>query len=129
MSNYKLTTDLIADCMALIPQNALKLNGRYSVNSHKGEHIFNNLTIENIIKDINLNYNFISHCLRTIPEFQKPAPIETLSMVKPALLQAGHERGLAYEPKTIASAALHGQSEFPPSTLEELCESYKKVMS
>ena len=30
--------------------------------------------------------------------------------------------------KTIASATLHGQGEYPPSTLEELCESYKNVM-
>jgi hypothetical protein len=117
-TNYKLTTNLIVDCHSL-----KKLNGKQ--------------------KDI----NFYIDCLRTIQEFQEPNPlyiqaIETYnknwidrvvdsSMQTTKLIQElkyAQKIGCELLPKTIASATLHGQGEFPPSTLEELCESYKNVM-
>jgi hypothetical protein len=100
----------------------------------------------------------LSHCLRTIPEFQEPnekyeahkifakeaekkieeelmdmkrlnkPTVDYAAVVEPMLEKVFHERSFFYTPKTIAAATLRGQGEFPPSTLEELCESYKKVM-
>ena len=118
MTNYKLTTNLIADCHSL-----KKLNGKQ--------------------KDI----NFYIDCLRTMQEFQESNPlyiqaIETYnknwmdrvvdsSMQTTKLIQElkyAQKIGCELLPKTIASATLRGQGEFPPSTLEELCESYKNVM-
>ena len=144
MTNYKLTTNLIADCMALIPHNLELLNENYDFFASGDmdvEYYFNELHPR--LKFLNL-----SHCLRTIQEFQEPNPlyiqaIETYnknwmdrivdsSMQTTKLIQElkyAQKIGCELLPKTIASATLHGQGEYPPSTLEELCESYKNVMS
>ena len=152
MSNYKLTTNLIADCHSL-----KKLNGE-----QKG-------------------VNFYMDCLRTIQEFQKEIKGDVIidnkhffegdlvlhsepngwtnllvifdyNLKKYRLLNMDNEfiwdvegvnthwgewvdwwevelEKLGTKSRTIASATLHGQGEYPPSTLEELCESYKNVMS
>ena len=94
----------------------------------------------------------LSHCLRTIQEFKRIQPLyyyyhnqrknaieklekEGLSYqeIKEKLYMPGAKNMLVETWKTIASATLHGatrhgQGEYPPSTLEELCESYKNVM-
>ena len=143
MTNYKLTTNLIVDCMALIPENLELLNEDYDFFASGDmdvEYFYNGLHPR--LKFLNL-----SHCLRTIQEFQEPNPlyiqaIETYnknwmdrvvdsSMQTTKLIQElkyAKKIGCKLLPKTIASATLHGQGEYPPSTLEDLCESYKNVM-
>jgi hypothetical protein len=95
-----------------------------------------------------LSFIIASHCLRTIPEFQEKNPKYTAWMdgdgyrddiVHYISYLENYEN--CYDdvnsilnenppmPKTIAAATLHGQGEFPPSTLEELCKSYENVMS
>lgn len=149
MTNYKLTTNLIADCMALIPHNLELLNENYDFFASGDmdvEYFFNELHPR--LKFLNL-----SHCLRTIQEFKRIQPLyyyyhnqrknaieklekEGLSYqeIKQKLYMPGATNMLVETWKTIASATLHGatrhgQGEYPPSTLEELCESYKNVMS
>jgi len=78
-------------------------------------------TLDDFINDEN-NKDFI----KNNPEM---TPLKSLELVEPTIKQAMYEINLVYEPKTVASATLHGQGEYPPSTLEELCESYKNVMS
>ena len=149
MPNYTLTTDLIADCMALIPQNLERLkNDFFSINIHESRGIefefdlldygFHNLDWYDTFDGYSLF--IISHCLRTIPEFQEPNPkilkkIKNVSrnltgqnLTKEEIKKMLLKTTTIYN-RTIASATLHGQGEFPPSTLEELCESYKNVMS
>ena len=176
-TNYKLTTNLIADCMALIPHNLELLNENYDFFASGDmdvEYFYNGLRPE--LKFLNL-----SHCLRTIQEFQEeikgdviidnkhffegdlvlhsePDRYTTLLVIfdpnlkKYRLLNMDNEliwdvedvnthwgegiEGWEVElekcgtkSRTIASATLHGQGEYPPNTLEELCESYKNVMS
>ena len=176
MSNYKLTPNLIADCMALIPHNLEVLNAKFSkydfiylskkiIWRHDIDTIcfvYQNFKIqycpkhEKFQKDSHdFNYpninlaviDFITHCLRTIQEFHKIQPLyyyyhnqrknaieklekEGLSYheIKEKLYMPGAKDMLTETWKTIASATLHGQGEYPPSTLEELCESYKNVM-
>jgi len=155
MPNYKLTRDLIADCTALIPQN-LELLNENNLTIDSIYFLFKNDCIEKFDKskgytgcvarvdlvDYSDFYQFqiLSHCLRTIPEFQKQNPkansfyyftqpqpaTNTPNGVAYSLLE---NRIKEYIPKTIASATLHGKGEYPPATLEELCESYKNVMS
>ncbi len=144
MTNYKLTTNLIVDCMALIPENLELLNEDYDFFASGDmdvEYFYNGLHPR--LKFLNL-----SHCLRTIQEFQEPNPlyiqaIETYnknwmdrvvdsSMQTTKLIQElkyAQKIGCELLPKTIASATLRGQGEYPPITLKELCESYKNVMS
>ena len=199
MTNYKLTTNLIADCMALIPQNLERLNDSQDIFKFKSYDPklieFNNLTLYNVKEQETysiLNFNglidtfkvfVISHCLRTIPEFQEHSkqikvgdlctvelfqhynknlfhiyrvckilnsnsyyetPI-TKDWEKPPIHKEIAEIAFVMDiavsnkilrvrtdqikpRRTISSATLHGQGEYPPSTLEELCESYKNVM-
>ena len=150
MTNYKLTTNLIADCMALIPHNLEVLNDNYDFFASGDmdiEYYFNELHPR--LKFLNL-----SHCLRTIQEFQittieylqykieiqllNYAEVFDYSRLHPTKInekvfvankKAYCEGRLENIRETIASATLHGQGEYPPSTLEELCESYKNVMS
>ena len=144
MPNYKLTTNLIADCMALIPHNLELLNENYDFFASGDmdvEYFFNELHPR-------LKFLELSHCLRTIQEFHRIQPLyyyyhnqrknaieklekEGLSYheIKEKLYMPGAKDMLIENWKTIASATLHGQGEYPPSTLEELCESYKNVMS
>lgn len=181
MSKCQLTTDLIADCMALISLYSITLNKNQTVfhiqKAHYGGEILMFSFIRNLRNNEFFAYNnwgglqeyqkvwVLSHCLRTIPEFQTEtkkyeaykilaeenkkiqedfiknnpnasawvfdceSPTEILEIVEATIKQAISEVSLSYEPKTIASATLHGQGEFPPSTLEELCQSYKNVMS
>lgn len=59
-----LTTNLIADCMALIPQNLERLNqntNKYKFISLHGQQM-------------TATFGVLSHCLRTIPEFQTENP-------------------------------------------------------
>ena len=177
MSNYKLTTNLIADCMALIPHNLEVLNDNYDFFASGDmdvEYYFNELHPR--LKFLNL-----SHCLRTILDFKfeikgdviidnihffegdlilhsEPDRCTNLLVIfdpnlkKYRLLNMDNEfiwdvegvnthwgkwvvdlsevelEKCGTKPRTIASATLHGQGEYPPSTLEELCESYKNVM-
>lgn len=171
---YTLTGDLLEDCMALIPHNIELLNGKkslflvksiekvksYTIESHmKYEQIivqFDNdptdfYEIEIVLsedlsgyQDQMLQFAFISHCLRTIPEFQAENP-NCSQFVKayaekqqtnpqPTFAQGYKRRDLELVPKTISEAALRGlvvdgdlivQSKYPPSTVAELCESYK----
>ena len=193
MSNYKLTTDLIADCMALIPQNLKRLNEKakyFKFEFQNNEPLFiydleNNYKCYFQYLKFNYGVSIISHCLRTIPEFQEKSnkfwqldkEIRELeeNLRYPSISGKWEEivnfeknpqiRDLYYtnvnisividfykkqiyelfktetikeiyskkrergKNATIASATLHGQGEYPPSTLEELCESYKNVMS
>jgi hypothetical protein len=136
--------------MALIPQNVERLNkvqkemkvvySSKMINEPTKPVYFykKNFLQAFTFDDFNLNkqFKFISHCLRNIPEFQEPNP----KFVKfnkygnhpfgteADMLTLADECGLIQLPQTIAAATLHGQGEYPPSTLEELCESYKKVM-
>jgi hypothetical protein len=89
----------------------------------------------------------VCHCLENIPEFQVENPkldyVKECYEYNKALAEnpqsqdrfiLWHATGCYREeidgmPKTIASATLHGQGEFPPNTLDGLCESYKNVMS
>ena len=140
--NYKLTTDLIADCMALIPQNLEllneKTNGLYFT-ANEGTLLFYNVgTLAKKVVFSKLStqekFAFFAYCLRTIPKFQVNTN-KYLELEKESSTSgSGLERAfativLSNTRKTIASATLHGQGEFPPSTLEELCESYKNVMN
>jgi hypothetical protein len=130
MPKYKLTTNLIADCMALIPQNLELLNKTvfpiFNFNDYEKDQIFcvkNEYGKFDELSDF-AQFLFLSHCLRTIPKFQ----VEDLEIHKYS--EYGFEGGIRSQlPKTIAGATLHGQGEFPPITLEELCESYENVMS
>ena len=151
--SYTLTTDLIADCMALIPQNQ-------NIITAKDEKMFINIDLT-LLKETqnalvygyfnNLNkleaFDFIRRCLRTIPEFQEetkdytklkdfikgekddPSWEDEKTSNRKFMFYAWRRERLELTPRTIACATLHGQGEFPPSTLEELCESYKNVMS
>lgn len=152
-TNYKLTTNLIADCMALIPHNLELLNEDYDFFASGDmdvEYFYNGLHPR-------LKFLELSHCLRTIQEFQRPnleyvrlrnkanSMLEVykhnisrknqgkdFDLCVVAYYEEDRQRviGLRMKtPKTIASATLHGQGEYPPSTLEELCESYKNVMN
>ena len=149
MTNYKLTTNLIADCMALIPHNLELLNESYDFFAS------GDMDVEYFFNELHPSFKFldISHCLRTIQEFKRIQPLyyyyhnqrknaieklekEGLSYqeIKQKLYMPGAQNMLVETWKTIASATLHGatrhgQGEYPPSTLEELCESYKNVMS
>lgn len=131
MTKYKLTTDLISDCMALIPQNLERLNKPdYSVEIINKEIYVCTPSNKYFIfggdffyKDYERDFVFACHCLRTIPEFQRENP----EYAKTKWQAVTYTEGIIWE--TIASATLHGQGEFPPSTLEELVESYKNVMS
>ncbi len=117
MSKYKLTTNLIADCMALIPKNLELLNkitqdleSKHANLDIKYLFYFDAERVYRSYFEYLTDYNqfgMISYCLRLIPEFK----VKTK------------------EGKTIASTTLHGQGEFPPSDLDELCKSYKNVMS
>lgn len=152
MTKYKLTTDLIADCMALIPDNLDRLNEwqeDYLFEIKDGDILFTPAISYNtwgLDGFLSLDqYIIISHCLRTIPEFKDENPElennyqEILEISKLCESDSDsranwHLLGQKVQqqvmiPQTIASATLHGQGEYPPSTLEELCESYKKVMS
>lgn len=152
MTKYKLTTDLIADCRALIPENLERLSDDNWVftENNNGVTLINNWFIHDYIEDKSFRgFAFFSHCIRTIPEFQEENPerenfkyriINNNKKIKLtedksewAKVYKTHNAGLAFAlsilPKTIASATLHGQGEYPPSTLEELIESYKNVMS
>lgn len=136
MSKYKLTTDLIADCIALIPQNlgrlnASKINSSISFDFSKLDN--------NFYTDFSNDAKFkiISHCLRTIPEFQDKNPryikyrdnAKSLKKAYPSLsVFETNEIKAMCEPKTIWQATLYGNGTFP-NTLEELCKSYKNVMS
>lgn len=177
MTNYTLTTDLVKDCMALIPHNIERLEKGgfemhyrvifYDKTQRYIDFKFDNLSVaipfigdfdhENrylfAFKKI-IKYNstvsmwLVSYCLRTIPEFQaensqyKRTKKKLENNKNARLLDAGTDyilRGIIsksfektikkYKYETIASATLHGQGEYPPSTLNELCESYKQVMS
>lgn len=163
MSKYKLTTDLIKDCVALIPQNWERLNKskKYNVrpifepNPNKFGVVISEpywkVYVEWILTDVDdykkirtngqiIVDKFVRDCLRTIPEFQGENPQIKKEFQKRGLNKisfGGKNPQLARlqfaywrqnQPKTIASATLHGQGEYPPSTLEELCESYKKVL-
>jgi hypothetical protein len=172
MPNYTLTTDLIADCMALIPQYLELLNkqqekfGVKPPRPNRGHHREYQNTIlfdfhGDVVADVGyecdhefyfgqsaiVDFILISHCLRNIPEFQAENPkldyVKECYEYNKALAEnpqsqnrfiLWHATGCYREeidstPKTIASATLHGQGEFPPSTLVELRESYKNVMS
>jgi len=147
MTNYKLTTDLIVDCMALIPHNLERLNNQHFNIEMEDE---NSLYVNNYLLDNrpSNSFSFFSHCLRTIPEFQVENPeIQKLlneiqeyeiklkkasgmgDILHDIIIKSNKTKLKELTHKTIASATLHGQGEFPPSTLEELCESYKNVMS
>ena len=149
MTNYKLTTNLIVDCMALIPHNLELLNESYDFFAS------GDMDVEYSFKWLHPRLKFLnlSHCLRTIQEFHRIQPLyyyyhnqrknaieklekEGLSYqeIKEKVYMPGAKNMLVETWKTIASATLHGDTrhgrgEFPPSTLEELCESYKNVMS
>jgi hypothetical protein len=146
MSTQKLTTDLIADCLTLIPENLEALNTNpleISVNySQDKTLVFAVLDKEGEWEMLGAGYRFliISHCLRNIPEFQDENP--KITELNNELIKFNTPRDREYRADvrsrikvflqhkpTISSATLHGQGEFPPSTLEELCESYKNVMS
>lgn len=133
---YKLTTDLKADCMALIPKYITELNQNkidliFIVQTGKVYMCHKKVKLKNEIQESGDDFMFkiISHCLRTIPEFQA----ETKQYREYLLdCQDYDEDSIIreYPPaRSIASATLHGQGEYPPSTLEELCKSYKNVMS
>lgn len=135
--NYTLTTNLIKDCMALIPQNIDRLNGEQEIfmlwRPVNGNFYYD---WENESHSIKFNqcedyqkFVILSFCLRTIPEFQ---------------ICSTHKRTKEwgeYVNRTpiISNATLKGYkkdengdlipTEYPPSTLDELCESYKQVMS
>lgn len=149
MSKYTLTTDLIADCMALIPDNLERLNNeKYKIEIDKNSFTINGWSPFFYITDNSTQgFLFISHCLRTIPEFQAENPKikrlineiqeakikekESIGMgecLYHSLIQINKKRLKEIKFKTISSATLHGQGEFPPATLEELVESYKNVM-
>ena len=149
MTNYKLTTNLIADCMALIPHNLELLNENYDFFAS------GDMDVEYSFNELHPSFKFLnlSHCLRTIQEFKRIQPLyyyyhnqrknaieklekEGLSYqeIREKLYMPGAQNMLVETWKTIASATLHGatrhgQGEYPPSTLKELCESYKNVMS
>jgi hypothetical protein len=189
--NYKLTTDLIADCMSLIPQylELLNKNKNYDVrlkfkpNPNEFGVIISKtswktyvdwvLTEPDDYAKIHTNAQiiidrFVQDCLRTIPEFQAENPsysskINIRSITRTGFLNTKMVAKLEKDkeftnynldnflfndvkklhlPKTIAFATLHGLErkvingveklvimDKPPSTLEELCESYKNVMS
>ena len=176
-TNYKLTTNLIADCMALIPHNLELLNENYDFFAS------GDMDVEYSFNELHPSFKFLelSHCLRTIQEFQKEIKGDVIidnkhffegdlvlhsepngwtnllvifdhNLKKYRLLNMDNEfiwdvegvnthwgewvnwwevelEKLGTKPRTIASATLHGQGEYPPSTLKELCESYKNVMS
>jgi hypothetical protein len=158
MPNYKLTTDLITDLMVLIPQNLERLNKQQEVfgvkppRPNKGHHKNYQNTIlfdfhGDVVADVGyecdhefyfgqsaiVDFILISQCLRIIPEFQEKCNLY-LEMTKNWENDLHHwkefwEGRIEKMPKTIASATLHGQGEFPPSTLVELCESYKNVIN
>ena len=153
MSQYQLTTDLIADCMALIPQNLERFNeGQKLFNLYEKsekiyidiskmeswdlQYFFSHFFLDSIryhIEDV-FKVAFLSHCLRTIPEFQEKNHNYQLYLEKQKKRQGewqidSGKMFCSHDPKTIAAATLHGQDRFPPNTLEELCESYKNVMS
>jgi hypothetical protein len=83
MPNYKLTTDLIADCMALIPQNLELLNNHgfyfekvdsfYEVELPSASNC--RLSFYDA-RQAELSFIIASHCLRNIPEFQVELPQE-----------------------------------------------------
>ena len=177
MTNYKLTDNLISDCMALIPHNLELLNENYDFFAS------GDMDVEHSFNELHPSFKFLelSHCLRTILDFGfetkgdviidnmhffegdlilycEPDRCTNLLVIfdhnlkKYRLLNMDNEliwdvedvnthwgegvEGWEVElekcgtkPRTIASATLHGQGHYPPNTLEELCESYKNVMS
>ena len=177
MINYKLTKDLVADCMALIPYNLEKLNRTskdFEFKHQNNRSIFvydlkNSYECYFCYLKSNYKFVFISHCLRTILNFQKPnlkykskpevthdiwskwmsyflnnsfdkkdytrwgrqikTPYKDLSRQEQASDKKVAKECFGDLYSNIASATLHGQGEYPPNTFEELCESYKDVMS
>ena len=151
MINYKLTKDLVADCMALIPYNLEKLNSTskgFEFKHQNNRSIFvydlkNSYECYFCYLKSNYKFVFISHCLRTILNFQKPnlkykskpeVTHDIWSKWMSYFLNNSFDKKVAKECfgdlySSIASATLHGQGEYPPNTFEELCESYKDVMS
>jgi len=138
-----LSGNLINDVMALIPKNQEIITAKVDnilINIEpKYSKIEKEAMIYGYYNSLNKleSFEFVSHCLRTIPEFQIPLDrykdlenhannpnirhnIKELMLMNELLL---------YMPETIASATLHGQVGFPPSTIGELCESYKKVIN
>jgi hypothetical protein len=120
--------------MALIPQNLERLN--YTAPEYPGvsffffseyiekEVVFDDWNSDRISYPLSEHQLFdqfllASHCLRKIPEFQ--------------------ENKILGFPNTIAGGTLHGIAyneeerlviwDTPPSTLNQLCESYKNIMS
>lgn len=127
--------------MALIPQNLKLLNESQNKLEFGKNAIIFKLNFERM-QEV-WQFYVISHCLRTIPEFKAENPAHAKKWQEIEDLNMGDEPDNS--PKwrkygkllgefnaiqsTIASATLHGQGDFPPSTLEELCKSYKNVMS
>jgi hypothetical protein len=129
MPNYKLTTDLITDCMALIPDNLELLNDHgfyfekvdsfYEVELPSASNC--RLSFYDA-RQAELSFIIASHCLRTIPEFQ----VERQEYIQDSFLLnllekrfndgeiadyslvATMESSVEKTPKTIASATLHG---------------------
>lgn len=154
MSNYKLTDDLIQDCMSLIPQNLERLNEKsYFIFEHDEQRGVSITSWQITAREIKGSeeiekFLIISHCLRKIPEFQAENPkyqepdYESLETEDYNVFEIAESIEIACLPKTIASATLHGMEwkvvdgvkqlvmmDEPPRTLKELCESYKNVMS
>jgi hypothetical protein len=136
MPNYTLTTDLIADCMALIPQYLELLNTSQNEFEFGYDIFTDKIGMATKLYDTNSDiwkFHAFSHCLRNIPEFQAEnknfKAMESVCQSTTGIFRTMNLSVLSQTPKTIAAATLHGQGEFPPSTLEELCESYENVMS
>ena len=84
-TNYKLTTDLIADCMGLIPQNLGQINKSLD-NASYGWYCDKDIFLAIVNKKALPSFQkflAISQCLRTIPEFQAENPLYKFKIKTP----------------------------------------------
>jgi hypothetical protein len=152
MSNYKLTTNLIVDCHSLKKLNGKQKDINFYIDCLRTIQEFK----KGIKGDVIIgNMHFFEGDLVLHSEPDRYTTLLVIfdhNLKKYRLLNMDNEfiwdvgdvnthwgewvewwevelEKLGTKPRTIASATLHGQGEFPPSTLEELCESYKNVMS
>ena len=151
-TNYKLTTNLIVDCHSLKKLNGKQKDVNFYIDCLRTILDFGFETKGDVIID---NMHFFEGDLILYREPDRCTNLLVIfdpNLKKYRLLNMDNEliwdvedvnthwgegvEGWEVElekcgtkPRTIASATLHGQGEYPPSTLEELCESYKDVMS
>lgn len=146
-----LTTDLIKDVFALLPEHIDEIHAKqddfelvsqpYAPLYFHAKHDL--ASWSGLIEED--RFNILQHCLKLIPAFQEPTKQANVFIQKINWLDKKYAKekltGILLHKKqvetlleelpykSIASATLHGQGEFPPSTVEDLCKSYKYVMS